>query len=68
MNGREFIRRARRYARKTGQNCYFDRRQGQGSHGMFYLGNRQTVIKHGEISKGMLIAMLKQLGINWEDF
>lgn len=68
VNGREFIRRARRYARRTGQNCHFDQRQGKGSHGMLYLGDRQTVVKHGEISRGMLTAMLRQLGIDREDF
>lgn len=35
---------------------------------MLYLGNRQTAVKHGEISKGMLTAMLRQLGIDREDF
>ena len=35
---------------------------------MLYLGNRQTVVKHGEISKGMLTTMLRQLGIDREDF
>ncbi len=35
---------------------------------MFYLGTRFTVVKHGELSKGMLTAMLKDLGIARKDF
>ena len=68
MNGREFIRRARQYVRKTGQAYRFDPRRSKGSHGTFYLSTRFTVVKHGEISKGMLTAMLKDLGIARKDF
>ena len=68
MNGREFIRRARRYARKTGQDFYFDPRHGKGSHGTLHVGNRRTIVKHGEISIPMLATMLKQLGIDRKEF
>ena len=68
MNGAEFIRRVRRYARKTGRECHFDSSHGKGSHGFLYLGERSTVVKRGEISKGMVTAMLKQLGIEKRDF
>ncbi len=68
MNGREFVRRARRYARKTGKEIRFDRRRGKGSHGTLYLGNRHTMVKHGEISKGVLATMLKHLGIDRKEF
>ena len=68
MNGREFIRRARRYARKTGQDFYFDPRHGKGSHGTLHVGNRRTIVKHGEISGPMLATMLKQLGIDGKEF
>lgn len=68
MNGKEFIRRARRYARKTGQDFYFDLRHGKGSHVMLYVGNRRTIVKHGEISRPMLFTMLKQLGIDRKEF
>ena len=68
MNGREFVRRARRYARKTGEECRFDQRRGKGSHGTLYLGNRHTMVKHGEISKGVLATMLKHLGIDRKEF
>ena len=68
MNGREFVRRARRYARKTRQEFYFDERHGKGSHGTLTVGSRCTIVKHGEISKGMVTSMLKQLGINRQEF
>ena len=68
MNGREFVRRARRYARKTGKEIRFDQRRGKGSHGTLYLGNRHTMVKHGEISKGVLAIMLKHLGIDKKEF
>ena len=68
MNGAEFLRRARRYARRTRQEFRFDQAGGKGSHGKLYIGAGRTVVKHGEISKGMLLSMLKQLGIDRKDF
>jgi hypothetical protein len=54
MNGREFIRWARRYARHNGFEWDFDARKGKGSHGTFYLGNRRTTVQQGEIKKEKL--------------
>lgn len=68
MNGRESVRRARRYARKTGKEIRFDQRRGKGSHGTLYLGNRHTMVKHGEIPKSVLATMLKHLGIDRKEF
>ena len=68
MNGTEFIRRVKRYARKTGQECRFEPGRGKGSHGTPYVGSRRMVVKRGEISKGMLTAILKQLQIEKRDF
>ena len=68
VNGAEFVRRARRYARKANLDMRFDPRRGKGSHGLLYLGSRRTVVKHGELRPGTLRAMLKQLGIREEDF
>ena len=68
MNGREFVRRTRRYARRTGQDFYFDPTHGKGSHGRIYVGSRFTTVQHGELSKAMLFAMLRQLGIGIEEF
>ena len=68
MNGREFIRRVRRYARKTGQSFTIDSRRGRGSHEIVYLGNRRTVVKHSEIGPSLLASMLKDLEIDRRDF
>ena len=68
MNGREFTRRARRYARRTGQRFYLDTQQGKGSHATVYVGKRRTLVKHGEIKRGMLFSMLRQLGIDRKEF
>ena len=68
MNGREFVRRARSYARKTGQRFHFDPALGKGSHGRLYVGARFTTIQRGELSRGMLAAMLRQLRIDQGEF
>lgn len=68
MTGTEFVRRIRRYARKTGKRYFFEPAHGKGSHGTLYVNGRRTIVKRGEISKGMLAAMLKQLGIEKRDF
>lgn len=67
VKGAGFVRRVRRYARRTRQECRFEENRGKGSHGMLHLGDRRTVVKHGEIGKGLLKGMLKQLGIDEED-
>ena len=68
MNGREFTRRAKRYARKAGLDFRFVAREGKGSHGRLYLGGRSTMVKRAELSKALLHAMLKELGIEKGDF
>ena len=68
MNSREFIRRARRYAGKTGQAFRFDPVHGKGSHGRLHIGSRFTTVQRGELSRGMLAAMLRQLDIDREEF
>ncbi len=68
MTSREFIRRARRYARQTGQTFSFDPAHGKGSHGRLYVGSRFTTVKQGELSRGLVAAMLRQLDIDREDF
>ena len=68
MNGKEFKRRLKRYAKVHGLSLEVDSSRGKGSHVMVKLGNRKTVVKSGEIGKGLLKAMLKQLGISNKDF
>ncbi len=68
MNGREFVRRARRYARRHGLEFGFDPAKGKGSHGTVYLGDRETQVQHGEIATGTLMSMFRNLGIDRRDF
>ena len=68
MNGREFIRRARRYARRTGRGFYIDRRRGKGNHVTVHVGRQNTIVKHSEIQPPMLYSMLPQLDIDAKEF
>ena len=68
MSSREFIRRAREYARRTEQAFRFDPTHGKGSHGRVYVGSRFTTVQQGELKKGMLAAMLRQLNIDRREF
>ena len=68
MNGQQFVRRARRYARRNGLEFDFDPDHGKGSHGTLRLGQRQAQVKHGEIKPGLLLTMLRQLGIDRRRF
>ena len=68
MNGREFVRRARRYARVNGLEYYFDPARGKGSHGRIYVEERYTTVQHGEISPGLLLDMLRDLNIDRRRF
>ena len=64
MNGREFVRRARRYARRHGLEFDYDLRHGKGSHGTLTIGNRLTRVQHGKIATGTLMSMLRDLDID----
>ena len=68
MNGTEFVRRAKRYAHRHNLSFRFNPSTGKGSHGQLYLGSKMTIVKRSEISKSLLSAMLKHLGIRKEDF
>ena len=68
MTSREFIRRAREYASRTGQAFSFDPTHGKGSHGRVSVGSRFTTVRQGELKKGILAAMLRQLNIDRREF
>ena len=68
MNGTEFIKRAKRFARKSGRSWRFDPSVGKGSHGRLHVGGRFTTVPRKEIGKGLLAAMLKDLDIDKEAF
>ena len=62
------MRRARRYARRKGLDFYFDPAKGKGSHGTVYVGDRETLVQHGEIATGTFMSMLRDLNINRMEF
>ena len=64
MNRNEFLRRARRYARRNGLDYGFNSERGKGSHILVSLGDRQTFVPEGEIRAGTLFSILKDLDIN----
>ncbi len=47
----------------------FEKRHGKGSHGTLRYGNCKTILKDRkkEIGPGLLVVMLKQLGLNRDD-
>ena len=52
MTSREFIRRAKDYARRTGQSFRFDPTHGKGSHGRVYVGTSFATVQRGELKRG----------------
>ena len=68
MNSRRFVQRVRKYARRLELDFDFDPRTGKGSHGRIWLGERLTTVKHGELSKGLVRKMLRDLDIRPGDF
>ena len=69
VNGREFVARTRKLARRNGIFVRFDRTRGKGSHGTLYYGDRHTVVKDRRkpLKTGTLLGMCKQLGIDPSD-
>jgi mRNA interferase HicA len=63
------MRRLRRLAKARGLAFRYDPRRGKGSHGRLILGDRLTTIKdpRAEIGKGLLRAMLRDLGLEPDD-
>jgi len=68
MDGTEFVRCAKRYARNAGLEFRFERSEAKGSHGRLYIGGKATFVKRSEIGRGLPAAMLKELGIRKEEF
>jgi mRNA interferase HicA len=69
VNGAELVRKLRRLARDRGIPFEHDARHGKGSHGTVLFGDKVTTIKgmKQEIGAGLLIAILKQLGLTKND-
>lgn len=70
MRGQEFIDRVHAIGRERGVYTDFQRKRGKGSHGTLYFGNHRTIVKdrRREISAGLLSTMIRQLGLNRNDF
>lgn len=68
MDGREFARRAKRYAKRAGPDFRFVSRKGKGSRGKVFVGGLDMIVKRTEIGKGLLDSMLNDLEIPKEDF
>ena len=68
MNGREFVRRARRYARRNRLSFDFDPTRGKGSDGEVYIGEFRTTVQYGEIPRGTLASMPRDLDIDRREF
>lgn len=64
MNGREFIRSVRRYARRRGLDFDYSPSRGKGSHSEVRVGPSRTTVPHGEIPAGTLASMLRDLHID----
>lgn len=69
MQGKEFIRRVRRLGKERGVEVRFSPREGKGSHGRLYFGDRFATMKdrNKEISPGLQAALLRQLGLRSQD-
>lgn len=68
MDGDEFIKKVKKHGKKHNVSVCFDCKQGKGSHGTLYYGGKKTTVKRTEIGPGLLAAMLKQLGIQKDEF
>ena len=68
MNGREFVGLTRRYARRNGLSFDFDPTRGKGNHGEVYIGEFRTTVQNGEIPRGPLASMPRDLDIDRREF
>lgn len=69
MNGQQFIRRVRKWAKANSLALTAEKARGKGGHQIARLSNGNwTTVKSGEIGTVLLHAMLGQLGIPKEEF
>ena len=67
--GRQFIERVVEVGRQRGVPVRIDMKRGKGSHLMLHYGDRKTIVKdrRKELGPGLLVAMLRQLGLTDRD-
>ena len=70
MTGREFVKKVSEIGRQRGIPVRVDSKRGKGSHVTLYYGNRKTVMKDRRkvIGAGLLTSMIRQPGLDREDF
>ena len=68
MKPAELLRAVRKLGRDRNVAVVFVANKGKGSHGTLYYGGRRTTLKtHGDIGKGLLHGMPRDLGIARQD-
>ena len=70
MKGREFVDRVFDLGTARNVAVRVDTKRGKGSHITLYYGGRKTIVKdrRKEISRSLLAAMIRQLGLDPDDF
>ena len=68
MTHKQFLKKARRYARKNRVDFILDTGSEKGSHVKLTVSNRFTYVMYGEITPPALAAMFRQLGIARKEF
>ncbi len=70
MNGARFIARVAEIGRDRSVAVRVDVKRSKGSHVILYYGARKTVVKdrRKEIGAGLLLSMIRQLGLERNDF
>jgi hypothetical protein len=62
MNGKDFIKAVKKWARANNRECEVFPKKGKGGHQQIRVSpNGLTTVKSGEVGKGLKEAMLKQL-------
>ncbi len=64
MRRDEFIKKIKALGKNEGVDVRVDEKRGKGSHLTLFYGSKQTTIPKGELKRGTLLAILKQLGID----
>lgn len=70
MKGSEFVRKLKSLGRQNGVSVRIEQQRGKGSHSTLFYGDHFTIIRNlkDELKTGTYQAMLKQLGIDKDDF
>jgi hypothetical protein len=70
LRGSEFLKKVKAYAARKNIPFRFSQTHGKGSHGTILLGARATILKDRkkELPTGLVIGMLRQRGIEKDEF